>query len=156
MSAAFGSTVAPSQEMSAAAGTAYAFGRRVSYPFPEAVAKAREALKSQGFGVLTEIDVRRTMKEKLNQDLGGEYLILGACNPSLAHAGLVAEKELGALLPCNIVVYEDRDANRQTVVIAQDPKLMLQMVGNPALAPVAAEARQRIERALEQLGGEPR
>ena len=138
------------------AGGAYAFGRRVPYTFQEAVAKTREALKSQGFGVLTEIDVRRTMREKLNQDLGGEYLILGACNPPLAHAGLMAEKELGALLPCNVVVYEDRDANHQTVVIAQDPQLMLEMVGNPSLAPVAAEAKQKIGQALEQLGGQPR
>src|SRR5436190_14023843 len=120
----------------------YAFGVRVPYRFSEAVAKTREALKAQGFGVLTEIDVRRTMQEKLHYDLGGEYLILGACNPPLAHRGLMAEKELGALLPCNVVVYEDRDANHETVVIAQDPQIMLAMVGNPALAPVAAEARQ--------------
>jgi uncharacterized protein (DUF302 family) len=96
------------------------------------------------------------MQEKLGEDLGGEYLILGACNPPLAHAGLMAEQELGALLPCNVVVYEDRDANHETVVIAQDPELMLQMVGNPALVPVAAEARQKMGRALEQMGGEPR
>jgi uncharacterized protein (DUF302 family) len=135
---------------------AYAFGRRVPYGFQEAVAKTREALKAQGFGVLTEIDVRRTMKEKLGEDLGGEYLILGACNPPLAHAGLMAEHELGALLPCNVVVYEDRDANNQTVVIAQDPQLMLELVGNPALAPVAAQAREKLGRALAQLGGLPR
>src|SRR5689334_21711514 len=82
MVATSGSTPVPSQKSSPNTGAAYAFGRRVPYPFQEAVAKTREALKSQGFGVLTEIDVRRTMKEKLNQDLGGEYLILGACNPS--------------------------------------------------------------------------
>ena len=137
-------------------GQRYAFGVQVPYSFAEAVAKTREALKGQGFGVLTEIDVRRTMQEKLNFDLGGEYLILGACNPPLAQRGLLAEQDLGALLPCNVVVYEDRDANHETVVIAQDPQIMLTMVGNPALAPVAAEARQRIERALEALGGRPR
>lgn len=135
---------------------AYAFGRRVPFTHAEAVARTKEALKAEGFGVLTEIDVRRTMKEKTGHDLGGEYLILGACNPALAHQGLMAEKEIGALLPCNVVVYEDRDANNETVVIAQDPGLMLEMVGNVALAPVAAEARQRIERALVALGGRPR
>jgi len=146
--------------MTATASTAqaarYAFGVRVPYPHQEAVRKTKEALKDEGFGILTEIDVRRTMQEKLGQDLGGEYLILGACNPPLAHRGLVAEQELGALLPCNVVIYEDRTANNQTVVIAQNPQSMLAMVGNQTLAPVAAEARQRIERALNALGGQPR
>ncbi|HEU5315443.1 MAG TPA: DUF302 domain-containing protein [Chloroflexota bacterium] len=127
---------------------------RVPYPHADAIARVKDALKSEGFGVLTEIDVQRTMKEKLGHEMG-RYVILGACNPPLAHRGLTAEQELGALLPCNVIVYEDRDAGGATVVSAQDPQPMLTMVGNPALAPVAEEARARLSRVLAALGGEP-
>ncbi len=138
------------------AGRRYAFGVRVPFPFDEAVARTREALKGEGFGVLTEIDVQRTLREKAGEELGGRYLILGACNPQLASRGLRAEWELGALLPCNVVVYETPRAGGETVVVAQDPQVLMEMVGNPDLAPVAGEARQRLERALGTLGGRPR
>ncbi len=140
----------------APAGRRYAFGVRVPFPFDEAVARTREALKEEGFGVLTEIDVQRTLREKVGEELGGRYLILGACNPQLASRGLRAEWELGALLPCNVVVYEDPRASGETVVVAQDPQVLMEIVGNPDLAPVAGEARQRLERALGTLGGRPR
>jgi uncharacterized protein (DUF302 family) len=128
---------------------------RVPYGHQEAVARTKDALKAEGFGVLSEIDVQRAMKEKLGHEMG-RYLILGACNPPLAQRGLQAEKDLGALLPCNVVVYEDQAAGGQTVVIAQDPELMLGVVGNAALEPVAVEAKERLTRALQSLGGTPR
>jgi uncharacterized protein (DUF302 family) len=128
---------------------------RVPFDHAEAVARTRAALGEQGFGVLTEIDVQATLRAKLGHEMG-RYLILGACNPQLARRGLAAEPELGALLPCNVVVYEDRAAGGESVVVVQDPQLMLGVAGNPALAPVAAEARQRLERALAALGGRPR
>ena len=134
---------------------AYAFGVRVPYPHEEAVARTKAALQGQGFGVLTEIDVQRTLREKLGHEMG-RYVILGACNPQLALRGLTAEQELGGLLPCNVVVYEDRDAGGETVVVAQDPQQLLGAVGNPALTPVAAEARRRLEQVLAALGGRPR
>ena len=133
----------------------YAFGVRVPYEHAEAIARVREALKAEGFGILTEIDVQRTLKEKVGHEMG-RYVILGACNPNLARQGLTAEIELGALLPCNVVVYEDSQHAGETVVIAQNPDLMHDLVGNAALAPLAAEARSRIERALGALGGRPR
>ena len=135
--------------------TPYAFGVRVPFAFDEAVGKVKDALKEQGFGVLTEIDVQRTLKEKLDHEMG-RYLILGACNPQLARRGLMAEKELGVLLPCNVVLYEDAGSGGDIVVIAQDPQPMLGMVGNPALGPMATEARERLQRALASLGGTPR
>jgi len=139
----------------------YAFGVRVPYGHEEAVTKTKEALKAEGFGVLSEIDIQKAMREKVGHEMG-RYLILGACNPQLAHRALQAEKELGALLPCNVVVYEDPGTGGagggggETVVIAQDPQLMLDAVGNQALAAIASEARERLERALRALGGRPR
>jgi uncharacterized protein (DUF302 family) len=106
----------------------------------EAAERVRAALKTEGFGVLCEIDVQATMKEKLGVD-GEPYLILGACNPPLAHRALEAEPELGALLPCNVTVYR-RDGH--THIAAVDPERMLSIAGNPALAPIAGEVRQRL------------
>lgn len=137
------------------ASTPYAFGVRVPYGHDAAVNRVREVLKAQGFGILTEINVQQTMKDKIGYEMG-KYLILGACNPPLAHRGLLAEKELGALLPCNVVVYEDPDAAGETVVIAQDPRIMMAMIGNPSLEPVAQEARHRLMQAFHELGGTPR
>jgi len=142
------------QNQGAGTGTAYAFGVRVPFGHEDAVARTKEALKEEGFGILSEIDIQKAMREKVGHEMG-RYLILGACNPQLAHRALQAEKELGALLPCNVVVYEDA-AGGETVVIAQDPRPMLATVGNPALAPIATEARERMERALNSLGGRPR
>lgn len=130
--------------------TPHGYGSRVRLPgvsFEEAEEKARAALKEQGFGVLSEIDVRAAMKEKLDLDYR-RYKILGACNPNLAHQGLQEEYELGLLLPCNVIVYEDEEGS---VVAAVDPKAMLDVVGNEALARIADEAEERLGRALEAL-----
>ncbi len=112
--------------------------------YDEALAATKAALKEQGFGVLTEIDVRSTMKEKLGAEFR-RYDIIGACNPPLAHRALEAETDIGLLLPCNVVVYEDDSG---CVVAALDPEEMMDFAGNPALKPVADEAKARLERAL--------
>jgi uncharacterized protein (DUF302 family) len=107
-----------------------------------------EALKQEGFGILTQIDVKETLKKKLNVDFP-KYVILGACNPHLAHKALSAETEIGLLLPCNVIVYERKDGS--TVVAAQDPDAALGIVGNPGLAPIAKDARERLVRVIESL-----
>ena len=121
-------------------GTAYTLSEMTALPFGEAVERVRQELKTEGFGVLCEIDVRATLKEKL--DIEREpYTILGACNPPLAHQALEQEPELGTLLPCNVVVYLDGD---ETHIAAIDAERMLSIVGNDVLAPVAAEVRERL------------
>jgi uncharacterized protein (DUF302 family) len=126
---------------------AYGFGTRVPMAFDDALKRTAELLQEEGFGVLTEIDVRKTMKEKLGVEFR-RYRILGACNPRLAHRAFEAELEIGLLLPCNVVVYEDLDA---TAVSFMDPAAALGVVGNPALEPVAREARERLQRVAERL-----
>ena len=116
-------------------------------PFAETVEQVREALAAQGFGVLTEIDVQATMKSKLDIDVE-PYLILGACNPPLAHQALTAEPEIGLLLPCNVTV---RTEAGRTVVQAMNPQLMVSVVGRPALEEVADEAVLRLRAALNAL-----
>lgn len=113
--------------------------------FDEVLARTRETLAQEGFGVLTEIDVRATMKEKLGVERE-PYVILGACSPPLAHRALEAEPQLGALLPCNVVVFADGDVTHVSAVSAER---MLGMVGNPALEPVAREVGERLGRVLE-------
>lgn len=125
----------------------YGKSRTVGLDFATAVTRVKEALKEQGFGVLSEIDVKKTLKEKLGVDVP-EQVILGACNPKLAHAGLTAEPELGLLLPCNVTVRIDQGVTRVSVI---DAKKMMDMVGNPDLAAVAAEANERLDRVLECL-----
>jgi uncharacterized protein (DUF302 family) len=125
----------------------YWFGTRTSLPYAAAVERVKAALKDQGFGVLTEIDVRATLKQKLDVDYR-PYIILGACNPPLAHRALTAEPEIGVLLPCNVIVYEDGDG---TVVAVMDPLAALGLTTNPALAAVAQEAADRLRRALARL-----
>jgi|SRR6266511_2355487 uncharacterized protein (DUF302 family) len=120
--------------------TSYTLSETTSLPFTEAVERVRSELQAEGFGVLCAIDVQATLKEKLGID-GEPYTILGACNPPLAHAALEAEPELGALLPCNVIVYR-RDGN--THVSAIDAERMLSLVGNEQLAPIAADVRQRL------------
>jgi uncharacterized protein (DUF302 family) len=127
--------------------TTYNLSGRTSLPFADAVARVRETLGEEGFGVLTEIDVQATLREKLGKEVA-PYLILGACNPPYAHRALELEAELGTLLPCNVVVYE-RDG--VTHVSAVDPVVMLSIVDNPALEQVAAEIRGKVERAVTKV-----
>ena len=116
-------------------------------PFEEVVAAVRTALATQGFGILTEIDVQATMKAKIDADMG-PYLILGACNPPLAHRALQAEPSLGLLLPCNVIVRQTEDG---TIVEAVDPLMMVGVSSNPALRPIADEAAVKLIAALAAL-----
>ncbi len=126
---------------------AYGIGKLVERPFDETVASVRNALREQGFGVMCEIDVQATMQEKLGIE-GDKYLILGACNPPLAHRALTAEREIGLLLPCNVIVYE---AEGGTKVSAIDPELMLGLVANPGLSDVAVEVGERLRSVIESV-----
>ena len=128
-------------------GTRYALTGETMLPLPDAVARVREELKVEGFGVLTEIDVQATLKEKLDID-GEPYVILGACNPSLAHQALEAEPDLGVLLPCNVVVYERGGV---THVSAVDAERMLSIVENDELVLVAEEVRDRLAAVVERV-----
>ncbi len=125
----------------------YGFSVRVAEPLAAAEKRLREALAEEGFGVLTEIDVQATMKAKLGVERE-PYVILGACNPPLAHRALEADPSVGALLPCNVVLRAD---GADTVVEAMDPEAALGIVESPAIEPVAREARERLERAIASL-----
>ncbi len=128
----------------------YGFGASVAAPYEQAVERTKAALKEQGFGVLSEIDVKKTMKEKLDVDFR-PYVILGACNPPLAHRALSTDLGIGLLLPCNVVVYDNGDGT--SMVEVMDPEAALGIVGhNPAIAEVAREARTRLRKALDALG----
>jgi uncharacterized protein (DUF302 family) len=126
--------------------TGYTLSETTAVPFDEAVARVRDELANEGFGVLCEIDVQKTLNEKLGVE-GEPYLILGACNPPLAHRALEAEPELGALLPCNVVVYR-RDG--ETHIAAVDAERMLGLVGNDELAAVATDVRNRLSAVVER------
>lgn len=121
--------------------------RTVDLPYEAALAAVREALKNEGFGVLTEIDLKDKLKEKLGVDFR-RYVILGACNPPLAYKALQEELNVGLLLPCNVVVYEE--GGRSTVA-AIDALKMLSVVGNPKLEATAAEVNERLARAIESV-----
>jgi len=125
----------------------YGVGRDLTESYDTVLPRVLEALKAEGFGVITEIDVKKTMKDKLGVD-GRPHVILGACNPKLAHAALAVEADLGLLLPCNIVVYETDAGTRVAVVNAE---AMLGMVGNERLSPIAAEVQTRLDRVLERI-----
>ena len=125
----------------------YAIAREVALSFDDADARIREELKQEGFGILTEIDVRATLKEKLDVDFPA-YRILGACNPPLAHQALQAEPDVGLLLPCNVVV---RQSGQTTIVEALDPVIQLEVAQNPRLNEMANDVRARLARAIERL-----
>jgi uncharacterized protein (DUF302 family) len=131
-------------------GTSYALTGETTLPLAEAVARVREELKVEGFGVLTEIDVQATLKEKLDIETD-PYVILGACNPPLAHQALEAEPDLGVLLPCNVVVYERGGV---THVSAVDAERMLSIVDNDELASVAEDVRARLGAVVERVVSE--
>lgn len=129
----------------------YALSTTVMTDVATAAATTRAALADQGFGILTEVDLAATLREKIGADIP-PHLILGACRPPLAHAAVTAEPSIGLLLPCNVVVRADGD---RTVVEAMDPATMVQLTGNPALTAVADDARTRLVTALTALGGTP-
>jgi uncharacterized protein (DUF302 family) len=128
--------------------TRYSFGKRVALPFDAAVKRTTEALAQVGFGVLTEIDVQATMKNKLGLEMP-PYRILGACNPRLASRAIAAEPQIGALLPCNVVVREDSSGAVRVEVM--DPRAVLTLVDRPDVAELAAEVRGLLQQALQAL-----
>ncbi|MHB8211752.1 MAG: DUF302 domain-containing protein [Acidithiobacillus sp.] len=128
--------------------TTYAFSTTITGSFPAALAKVREALKAEGFGVLTEIDVAATFKAKLGID-SRPYNILGACNPQLAHQAIEADPDIGLLLPCNIIVREE--ANGQVTVGFMDPAAVLGMVGNPRVTAIGEAVRAKLVRVKASL-----
>jgi uncharacterized protein (DUF302 family) len=130
--------------------TPYGFGTRLNLPYDEAVQRVKDALKTEGFGVLTEIDVHKTMREKLGVEME-PYIILGACNPPLAHRALEQEPNIGLLLPCNVVVRAEGAVSRVDIA---DPQATLSIVGNEILNAVADEAKQRLQRVVVALGGQ--
>ena len=129
--------------------TAYGMGKSLELPYEQAVARTCDALQQEGFGILTEIDVQATLKKKLDVDFR-KYVILGACNPPLAYRGFQAELDIGLLLPCNVIVYEENAARSRVAIL--DPLVQLGIAGRPDLEPVAREARAKLERALGALG----
>jgi uncharacterized protein (DUF302 family) len=126
--------------------TTYTLSAPTEAPFEEAVERVKEELKAEGFGVLCEIDVQATLREKLGVKQE-PYLILGACNPPLAHRALSVEPELGTLLPCNVVVYR---ADGETHISAIDADRMLSLVDNPDLAPIAGQVRAMLAHVVER------
>ena len=127
----------------------YGFKKTLSGSVDEIEARVTEALRSEGFGVLTRIDIASTFKKKLNVDFP-EYRILGACNPALAHSALGEERDIGLLLPCNVVVYESEDAS-QVIVSILDPERQLAISGRNDIADLANEVRDRMKRVIEAI-----
>lgn len=125
----------------------YGYNKKVSLSFEEAIAKVKEKLTKENFGILTEIDVKATMKNKLNVDYDN-YTILGACNPEFAHKALQEEKEIGLLLPCNVIVYED---NSNVYVSAILPSVAMNMVENPKLAEISKEVEEKLKFVIDSL-----
>lgn len=126
---------------------AIGFGLTLATTFEDAVIRVTEALKQEGFGVLTSIDVTATMKTKLNADME-PYVILGACNPTLAHRALSVDRDIGLMLPCNVVVRQVADGMRIDVI---DPLIMMEMVPDPAMHAIASEAKAKLQRVVAAL-----
>ena len=124
----------------------YYIGRTVAAGFDDTVTRVVEALKKEGFGVLTDIDVAATLKQKLGIDFR-KYRILGACNPPLAHKALTEENKIGVMLPCNVIIQETNSG--QTEIAAIDPRAAMERVGNPALGAIASEVASRLKRVIE-------
>lgn len=122
----------------------YGLSKTVALTYEQAVEKVTAELKKEGFGILTTIDVKETLRAKLNVDFP-RYVILGACNPPFAHKALQAEEHIGLLLPCNVIVYEKAGT---TVVAAFDPMVMTAVVDNPGMHPIAKEVRERLDRVI--------
>ncbi len=127
-----------------------ALATKLEASFDDAVARTRKALADQGFGVLTEIDVKATMKNKLDEDMEN-YLILGACNPPLAHRAIGVDRQIGLLLPCNVVVRTDPDDSGSTLVEAMNPQLLVDVTDEPQLQPVAEEVAAKLKAAIAAL-----
>ena len=125
----------------------YGITKQIDASFDEAVEKIRQALTDEGFGILTEIDVKATLKNKLDVEYDN-YLILGACNPSLAYQALQAEKRVGLLLPCNVIVYEDEG---KVFVSAMKPTVAMSIVDNSDLVKIAEQAEQKLKRVIDSL-----
>lgn len=126
----------------------YYFTKTLDVSFDEAITRVTEELKKEGFGILTEIDVKETLKEKLNVDFK-KYKILGACNPSLAYKALQAEEKIGLMLPCNVVVQEISDGKIE--VVAVDPVASMQAIENPKLRDVAGQVRDKLKTVIDNL-----
>jgi uncharacterized protein (DUF302 family) len=127
--------------------THYGMQKKLDLPYDQAVEKVTTALKEQGFGVLTTIDVKQTMRMKLDKDFR-RYVILGACNPPIAFEALTEEREIGLLLPCNVIVYEEGEGS---VVSILDPEKMLALAQNSKIEPGAQQAKSKLQQALETL-----
>ncbi len=125
----------------------YGFSKSLTISFDEAITKVTEELKKEGFGVLTTIDVKETLKKKLDVDFP-KYTILGACNPPFAHKALLAEEEIGLLLPCNVIVYEKEGTTR---VAAFDPMVMSAILGNRQMEEISDQVKTRLQRVLDAL-----
>jgi uncharacterized protein (DUF302 family) len=126
----------------------YHISKTVDYSFDEAIQRATDALKTEGFGVLTEIDVKDTLKQKLNADFR-DYRILGACNPEFAHQALLKEDKIGTMLPCNVIVQVNPEGKVE--VSAVDPKESMSAVQNESLADIAGQVRERLQRVIDNL-----
>jgi uncharacterized protein (DUF302 family) len=126
----------------------YYISTKVGFPFEKTIELVKEELKKEGFGVLTEIDIKETLKKKLDVDFR-KYRILGACNPPFAYKALLAEERIGLMLPCNIIVQEQADGTVDVAAI--DPSVPMQAVANPALTEVAAQVRQQLQNVFSRL-----
>jgi uncharacterized protein (DUF302 family) len=136
-----------SESENRSAGIRYGYGKTLDLPYSRAVERAREALKAEGFGVLCEIDIKEKLKEKLGVEFRN-YVILGACNPPLAYQTLQRELNIGLLLPCNVVVYEE---GGRSVVAAIDAIKMMSVVGNPEVETTARQVNDKLRRVIDSL-----